>query len=63
MLWISKQNSLPLYVWEKDLWYNQTDGCTYTADIEKKIWICGEKIINFPPKKCLTYSLAGDMKL
>ena len=48
MTWKSKRP--PIYVWDKDLWYNEFDGKTYTADVIKAVWRCGEELIPFPPK-------------
>lgn len=37
MKWISR-NDPPIYIWKRDLWYNQKDKLTYHCDLEKKEW-------------------------
>lgn len=48
MIWYSK--TPPLYVWERDRWYNERNNLTYDCDIKKGIWFLENDTITFPPK-------------
>ena len=34
-----KSRKPPIYVWKGDIWYNEENGNTYEADIDKLMWI------------------------
>lgn len=44
MKWISSEKCPPIYVWDLDLWYNETNKVSYIADTESFKWIsfCGD---------------------
>ena len=49
MIWIAKQP--PIYVWQDDQWYNESNRCTYKPDFWLGAWIHDtEQPIGFPKK-------------
>ena len=49
MNWISNGDP-PIYVWNKDTWYNQKDKLTYFIDNLNKGWRCEDKFYAFTKK-------------
>ena len=48
MQWISKH--APIYVWEGDTWYNETNKKVYEVDLKNACWRCNDSVEHFTKK-------------